>query len=248
MKNLFACDLDNTLIHSYKHKADGDICIEIYNGREQSFISSRAVELLKEITKKILFVPVTTRSIEQYNRIEWLEGTKPKFAVVSNGANLLENGEINSKWRQDFYKFIQPYENELQRQLEKFLQDKNFTVCRIVDESFLFLKCSDDAEIISVAEKIQADTDLIVEYSGRKIYLFPPKLNKGEAILKLKENFEPEKTFAAGDSNIDVPMLNFADVAFANSKLKLSHKNIFEFHSSDFSEVFTLQNKQCCLF
>lgn len=239
MKNLFACDLDNTLIHSYKHKADGDICIEIYNGGEQSFISSRAVELLKEINKKFLFIPVTTRSIEQYNRIEWLEGTAPKFAVVSNGANLLHDGEINLEWQKYFYKFIQPYENETQRQLEKFSQDKNFTICRIVDQSFLFLKCSDDAEIISTVKKIQADTDLIVEYSGRKIYLFPPKLNKGEALLKLKKNFSPQKIFAAGDSEIDIPMLNVADVAFANSKLKLSHKNIFKFDSSDFSEIVT---------
>ena len=235
-KILFACDLDNTLIHSYKHKMDGDICIEIYNGREQSFISARAVEMLKKIAEKILFIPVTPRSIEQYNRIKWLEDTTPEFAVVSNGANLLHNGEIDLNWQKDFYKNICDYENELQRQLEKYSQDKNFTICRIVDESFLFLKCSDDADIKKVAEEIQGNTNLVVDYSGRKIYLFPPNLNKGEALLKLKEIFEPAKTFAAGDSSIDIPMLNVSDVAFAHSNLKLKYKNFFEFDSADFLE------------
>ena len=38
-KNLiFATDLDNTLIHSYKSKRDGDICIEKYQGKEFSYI------------------------------------------------------------------------------------------------------------------------------------------------------------------------------------------------------------------
>ena len=145
-KNLFACDLDNTLIHSYKHREDGDICVEIYNSREQSFISPRVLELLQKITAEILFIPVTTRSVEQYKRIQWLEGTTPEFAVVSNGANLIHNGNIDSEWQQDFYSCIEPYKNELNEQQIKVSQDKNFSICRIVDESFLFLKCRDEIE------------------------------------------------------------------------------------------------------
>ena len=212
---LFACDLDNTLIHSYKHRTDDDICIEIYSGREQSFISNRAVELLKEVIKKVLFIPVTTRSIEQYQRIQWLEGTKPKYAVVSNGANLIHNDNIDKSWRQDIYHHIQPYINELNQQQILLSQNPNFTICRIVDDSFLFLKCFDDVDVESISTELQAQTNLTVQYSGQKIYLFPPKLNKGEALLQLKKLFNPDKVFCAGDSVIDVPMLNLADVAFA---------------------------------
>ena len=233
-KILFACDLDNTLIHSHKLKAAGDICVEIYDGKEQSFISSRAVELLKEIAEKILFVPVTTRSIEQYRRITWLEGTKPEFAVTSNGANLLHFNEIDKIWRQDFYKFIQPYSDEIKAQKLKLSQDENFTICKIVDGSFLFLKCSADADKNKLLAELQANTNLVVQNFGLKIYLFPPKLNKGDALLKLKEIFNPEKTFAAGDSGIDIPMLNVADVAFAHRDLKFQHENLFEFDSADF--------------
>ena len=36
-KILFTCDLDNTLLHSYKHRQDGDVCIEILKEKEQGF-------------------------------------------------------------------------------------------------------------------------------------------------------------------------------------------------------------------
>lgn len=91
-KILFACDLDNTLIHSYKKKYADDICVEIYNGNEQSFISARTKNLLKEIAEKIIFVPITTRSVEQYKRIFWFENFSPSFAVTTNGAKFFCNG------------------------------------------------------------------------------------------------------------------------------------------------------------
>ena len=230
---LFACDLDNTLIHSYKHRTDDDICIEIYNGREQSFISSRAVELLKEVVKEVLFIPVTTRSIEQYQRIQWIEGTKPEYAVVSNGANLIHNGNIDKNWRHNINYHIQPYEDELQEQKEELSRDKNFSICRIVDDSFLFLKCSGAADVESISTELQEKTNLIVQNSGRKIYLFPPKLNKGEALIRLKKLFNPDKVFCAGDSVIDVPMLNLADVAFiqSNCLFRLNHSHYITFTS-----------------
>ena len=214
IKYLFACDLDNTLIHSYKYKTDDDICIEIYNGKEQSFISSRAVELLKEVVKKILFIPVTTRSIEQYQRIQWIKGTNPEYAVTSNGANLIHNDDIDKNWRQDINYYIQPYEDELQKQQEKLSQNPDFNICRIVDDSFLFLKCVDEVDVESISNELQVQTNLNVQHFGRKIYMFPPKLNKGEALIRLKNLFNPDKVFCAGDSTIDIPMLNLADIAY----------------------------------
>ena len=202
---LFACDLDGTLIHSYKKFRDGDICVEIYEGREQSFISPRAFELLKKISAQVIFVPVTTRSIAQYQRIFWTEDFRPRYAMVANGAIFLD-GEQKIFYRE----IVAPYENELNFQREKYSADENFNICRIVDESFLFLRCRDDID----AEKIHFDTNLIVQRNGKKIYLFPPELSKGAALNLLIKKFSPDKIFAAGDSEIDLPMLELADVAF----------------------------------
>ena len=209
MKILFACDLDNTLIHSYKKFREGDICVEIFDGREQSFISPRALDLLKKISARIFFVPVTTRSIEQYRRIFWAENFCPRFAVVANGAFFLDGDNRENFLRE----VVAPYEEELKLQLAA-ADEKIFSIARIVDESFLFLKCREDFDA-----EIFFDTSLTVQRTGKKIYLFPPLLNKGEALKLLTKKFSPEKIFAAGDSEIDLPMLELADVAFGKKNI-----------------------------
>ena len=242
MKILFACDLDNTLIHSYKHRRAEDICVEIFDGREQSFISPRALDLLKKFSARIFFVPVTTRSIAQYRRIFWAENFSPQVAVVANGAFFLDGARQENFLRE----VVAPYEDELKFQLaaampaavisEKWLairgdnpnhqplitnhwhkaaaDEKIFSIARIVDESFLFLKCREDFDA-----EIFFDTSLTVQRTGKKIYLFPPLLNKGEALRQLTKKFSPEKIFAAGDSEIDLPMLELADVAFGKKNI-----------------------------
>lgn len=227
MKILFACDLDNTLIYSYKHRRAEDICVEIYDRREQSFISPRALELIKKIAAQILFVPVTTRSIAQYRRIFWTENFSPRFAVVANGAYLL-NGERQENFLQEV---VAPYEEELKFQREKLSDNPAFNICRIVDDSFLFLKCSDDLD----ADEISFDTNLIVQHTGKKIYLFPPRLNKGEALKLLIKKFSPDKVICAGDSEIDLPMLELADVTFIKKNLheKISRKDSIEFSTAE---------------
>ncbi|MBR3051807.1 MAG: HAD hydrolase family protein [Selenomonadaceae bacterium] len=214
MKILFACDLDNTLIHSYKKRRADDICVEIYDGHEQSFISPRALELVKKIAAQILFVPVTTRSIAQYRRIFWTEDFRPRQAVVTNGAFLLDGDNQENFLK----KVVAPYEAELKLQHENFSDNPAFDICRIVDESFLYLRCRDDID----ADKISFDTSLTVQGANKKFYLFPPELNKGAALERLIEKFSPDKTFAAGDSVIDTPMLEVADISFGKGFIEFS--------------------------
>jgi len=230
MKNLFACDLDNTLIHSHKKRREDDICVEIYDNHEQSFISRKSLEFLKKISGKILFIPITTRSIEQYQRIFWTKDFKPKFAVVANGAYILDG-----KNQKNFLRTEITAENlaEMENLREKYSRDENFNICRVVDENFLFLRCKDEID----AEKIRFETKLTVKYTGKKIYLFPPALNKGNALLKLKKMFNPSKIFCAGDSEIDISMLKLSDIAFAPKNLR--GKNFIECSDApEFAEEF----------
>lgn len=211
-KILFASDLDNTLIHSHKRRRADDICVELYDGNEQSFISPRALDLLKEISRRVLFVPITTRSIAQYRRIFWTEDFFPRYAVVANGAYIFEDER-----RENFLRgVVGAYVEELESLREKFSSDERFDICRIVDESFLFLRCGDEFD----ANENFFDTRLTVGHTGKKIYLFPPELNKGNALKLLTKKFPAEKIFAAGDSEIDRPMLELADVAFAPRSLR----------------------------
>lgn len=236
MTKLLACDLDNTLIHSHKRRRPSDICVELYDGHEQSFMSPRALDLLKQVAAQMLFVPVTTRSIAQYRRIHWTEDFRPRYAVTSNGAYLLD-GDAQENFLRDE---VLPYAAELAAQCEKFSTDDRFDICRIVDDSFLFLRCSDDVD----AAALTFDTRLTAQHTGKKIYLFPPPLNKGNALKLLTKKFPADKIFCAGDSDIDLPMLKLADVAFAPETLSGDFVTCSE--APAFAEEFLLKILEAC--
>ena len=65
-------DLDNTLIYSHRTTFTSEkIIAEWLNGKEQSYITKETYSFMKNM--ECNFVPVTTRSIEQYKRIYLFE-------------------------------------------------------------------------------------------------------------------------------------------------------------------------------
>ena len=54
-KLIFASDIDNTIMFSYKHRMECDICMEILDGKEQGFCTPNTFALLEQISKKALF-------------------------------------------------------------------------------------------------------------------------------------------------------------------------------------------------
>ena len=84
-KIVFHTDLDNTLIYSYKHELGADKhCVEVYHGREISFITAETERLLQQIKARenqIVMIPTTTRTTEQYHRIQLGIGELP-YALV----------------------------------------------------------------------------------------------------------------------------------------------------------------------
>lgn len=211
MKALFACDIDNTLLYSYKKKQDGYICIELNKGREQGFMSQYTHENFLRMTEKVIFVPVTTRSVEQYRRIVFPFGYVPEYAVVTNGATLIHNGEICTDWN-----LIERGESltvQLEEIYNHYCNDSRFINCRIVDDSYIFVYCADGTDVEKTARQLAENTGMNVEASGRKIYFFPDNLNKGNAVARLKNKLDSEYIISAGDSIMDLSMLNTADTA-----------------------------------
>lgn len=60
---VFACDIDNTLIYSRKHPHEGWPCVEWIHEKEQAYMSPVTCGLLRQVREKVLFVPVTSRSL-----------------------------------------------------------------------------------------------------------------------------------------------------------------------------------------
>lgn len=212
---LFASDLDNTLLYSRRHRRAGDLCVEHLAGEEQGFMNPLAVTRLRRVCAATRFIPVTTRSVEQYRRIAWPEGTEPEYAVTTNGTVLLHNGAEDAAWRADVAPVVAAAQEELARLHALHAENPAFLRCRIVDGAYLFVYCADHVDAEACAAACRAGTHLDVLCSGRKIYFFPQGLDKGAALCGLRRRFSPARVCAAGDSTIDLPLLAAADCAFA---------------------------------
>lgn len=209
---LFLSDLDRTLIFSYKRLSEDNICVEEKEGKKLSYMTPLSAGLLCELSEKVTFIPVTTRSIEQYERIKFPSGM-PKLAVCDNGGNLLINGVPDPEWRKWAEEHILPAMAEMER-IKSFweaLEDVYFEV-RLVDGTFIFTKSHTPLETLRLTAERLCPERIDLFDNGDKIYAIPKGINKGAALNLLKERFG-EEIIAAGDSLFDIGMLQNADIA-----------------------------------
>jgi len=227
---IFNSDLDNTLIYSYKHNiSDEKICVEIYRDRMVSFMTKNSYELLKKVVRKVLFVPTTTRTVEQYKRIDLGIGV-PKFALVCNGGVLLENGKENEEWYSKSLELISVCFEELKRAEKILTMDKYrcFEV-RNINGLFIFTKSSEPFMSVQGLKRV-LDLSLVdVFENGVKIYVVPKKLSKGMALKRFKEKVNGDTFISAGDSEFDISMIKEADfgiVPYYDMKEKVGEKKV----------------------
>lgn len=213
---IFNTDLDNTMIFSYKHDIGSDkICAEIYQGREVSFVTRRTAQLLKEVNSAVTLVPTTTRTLEQYFRIDLGIGT-PKYALACNGGVLLVDGVEDEQWYKESLELADDCQGELAKAEEILEHDENRSLdVRNISKLFVFTKSTQPQ--LTVEKLCEAlDTDKMdVFYNGVKVYAVPKKLGKGIAVERLRKKLGADMVIAAGDSEFDVPLLNAADAAIA---------------------------------
>ncbi len=223
---VFHCDLDNTLIYSYKQDIGEDkVMVELYQGREISFMTKKSFDNVKKVAEKLLLVPTTTRTVEQYGRIDLGFGVPP-YALVCNGGVLLENGVPNWVWYQKSLELVAPCQGELDLAMEKLSQDNfvDFEV-RFIEKLFIFTKSAQPEATVFALEQV-LNLDLVDVWShGTKVYVVPKTLHKGVAVERFRQWIGADFVVAAGDSGFDVPMLDCADLAFAPHTLDGAGKN-----------------------
>lgn len=211
---IFNSDLDNTLIYSYKHEIGRDKrCVEVYQGREISYMTEFAYEHLKEVNRRYLFVPTTTRTIEQYQRIRF-GSAAPEYALVCNGGVLLEHGISNQAWYEKSLELASEAQAELKKAVR--LLECDGDVCfevRYIQELFVFTKSGKPESTIQRL-RCALDTEKVdVFQNGVKVYVMPKRLDKGTAVRRFRLKTGAETVIAAGDSLFDLPMLQAADEA-----------------------------------
>jgi len=225
---LFASDLDQTLIYSHRsfitQEVDTQIRpVERLDNRFISFMTQNALIKLREISQKVLFVPVTTRTKLQYQRINFQEyDITHQYAVTSNGGTIFYKGQEDQDWAQAV---IEKGNNcgDLEDLINKFneISHPSWVIPysgKLADN--LFYYCLIEREKIPLVElaafKIWAsENKWELSVQGRKLYLVPLNVNKKVAIQYIKEKESVSLVVAAGDSLLDLDMLKAADQAIA---------------------------------
>lgn len=223
-KLVFFTDLDNTMIYSYKRDiGEEKVEVEPYQGRIVSYMTQFSHRALQTLREEILFVPVSTRSVSQYQRIAFDAGWIPKYALVSNGGTLLVDGVADEEWKDASLQLIAPCADQLLAAEALLQEDTNRTLeVRRVDGLFVFTKSSQPERTL---ERLAASLDLeeVELYrNGVKVYVLPKALNKGAAVdrfLGWIGGKAGHTILCAGDSDFDLPLLERGDVIFCPADL-----------------------------
>lgn len=197
-------------------------------------MTPHALELLRTLRKRsdMVFAPLTTRSLEQYNRIDFFEGEYPELALAANGGILIENGKINTSWFEQSKKLISDCYEEFEKGIKFFEGDEDvYFEIRIVDELFVFTKSYAPQTTKKILNDILDHSKVEAYNIGDKVYIFPKILTKGNAVRRLKEHFNFQNIICAGDSEFDVSMLDVADTALCPEFLRdqISSQNCIAF-------------------
>lgn len=223
---IYFSDLDRTIICSKKLIKDNDdvICIEYIGDNEISYISKDILRKVDILNSTKIFIPTTTRSIEQFNRINFKKlGINFRYAITSNGACILKDGKILESWKKhiDLLKdnatkldvLIKNYEDKFSKEIEPYI-----TKFRIVEDNFFYIVLNKNTTNIDFLNNFIS----YLEKNGwnyfkncSKVYFLPIGMTKENAITFLMENeFKGLEFSALGDSSMDSGMLSIASRAY----------------------------------
>ncbi len=205
-------DLDNTIIYSYRRNIkSAKRCVEVYKEREFSFISDSTFEMLKILQEKALIIPVTTRTQEQYERINLGVG-KFEYALVCNGGVLLVDGEKDENWYNESLNLVKKSCADIQKAFDFLEKDeRRYFELRYVENLFLFTKCEYAQSVVNDLKNIINSELADIFGINDKIYVIPKELSKGRAVKRLKKRVGEDYVVAAGDSEFDISLVNEAD-------------------------------------
>ena len=253
-KIIFAFDLDGTAIFSKNKIGDNTNnfkCVERINGVDFSFMSNDSfnsyVDFYSQYNDKVILLPITSRSISQYKRIEWPNGLTPRLAITTNGANLLENGVVSSDWHNILLSNIGKTKKERLSLVKQMSNMPGFVKFYDCDSAFDLVFFETEKHAKNAKEKlIIKHNDIQIFVSGRRIYVLSSKILKEKALLRLKEIEKPDLIIAAGDSSIDVGYLKISDFQIITSN---DLSNLFGAGTSVFSKnIFEIAKNKCCEF
>ncbi|WP_042400794.1 hypothetical protein [Streptacidiphilus carbonis] len=228
---LVGSDLDRTLIYSPRalaldmsdETAPRLLAVEVHNGKPLSFMTEHCAELLAELITVAEFVPVTTRTRAQYQRVHLpgpVPGWTPHYAICANGGRLLVEGETDEDWSAHIASTLAAGCAPLDEIVHHLALDADpeWTLKRrVAEDLFAYLVVEREllpegwvAELTGWAD----ERGYTVSLQGRKIYLVPQPLTKSAALAEVERRTGASTVLSAGDSLLDAELLLAADAGF----------------------------------
>ncbi|GGZ73572.1 HAD family hydrolase [Streptomyces subrutilus] len=229
MTVLIASDLDRTLIYSAAALgltmpdpvAPRLLCVEVHESRPLSYMTETAAGLLTELTAdpSVVFVPTTTRTRKQYQRIRF-PGLPIRYAICANGGQILVDGVPDRDWRRQVAARLAeecaPLE-EVHAHLLATADPAWLRKARVAEDLFAYLvveRALVPAEWLKALVEWSGARGWTVSLQGRKIYAVPRPLTKSAAMREIARRTGAATTLAAGDSLLDADLLLAADLGW----------------------------------
>ncbi|WP_067852817.1 HAD family hydrolase [Nocardia shimofusensis] len=201
------------------------VCVEHFEGAPLSFMTTAAALGMRHLTEPAAVVPTTTRTIEQFHRIR-LPGAPWRYAVTSNGGNILVDGIPDRHWRVDVDAKVRAGGttlSEVSAELRGRIDESWVSKFRVADDLFCYLV----VRLEAVPDGFLAEWDQwcrergwSASQQGRKIYTMPRAVCKSVAVAEVRRRLiesgelaQDSSTLAAGDGALDAEMLRAADKA-----------------------------------
>ncbi len=226
---IYASDLDRTLIYSksFLEGYSGEVVPveENTNGEVISYISKMALENLKEISSKIDFIPVTTRSFQEYKRTLFFDMVP--FAIIDNGGCILYYGKPIAEWEERLSRILREY--NLESVVEMF-DGKSFVSRKpsIIDGKFVFFKQMDEIACMNFC-KDNLDSRLYTfEIQRKKVYIIPRFISKQNALRYLVQAKNCQKIIASGDSALDEGIIKASNFAVVPRHSTMNFDNLLD--------------------
>jgi hypothetical protein len=217
-------DLDRTLIYSrdglglQPGAGVGLVCVEHYLGAPMSYLTVQAAGLLADLAEVAIFVPATTRTRAQFARIT-LPGPLPRYSIAANGGYLLDRGEPDREWSEYVARTLRATSAPLEVVWDhagKIFSPAFTTSLRQAEGLFVYAVVERRAVPAGFVTELVAwagDLGWSVSLQGRKLYLVPLSLTKSAAVAEVARRVGAGAVLAAGDSLLDLDMLEAADAA-----------------------------------
>ncbi|MEU9864274.1 HAD family hydrolase [Streptomyces sp. NPDC047971] len=224
---MVASDLDRTLIYSSAALALGMpdaqaprlLSIEVHESKPLSYMTEDAAVLLEKLGAEAVFVPTTTRTRKQYQRIQ-LPGPAPKYAICANGGHILVDGVSDRDWHQQVVRRLAEECAPLAEIRAYFTATTDLSWVRkhrVAEDLFAYLVVERERLPEKWLKRFgdwAEDRGWTVSLQGRKVYAVPKPLTKSAAMHEVARRCGATLTLAAGDSLLDADLLLAAERAW----------------------------------